>query len=261
MPSDFDIAAKTYDADFTFSRIGKAQRCRVHQFLDKNILVKAQNLSILELNCGTGEDALFFSKKGHQVLATDVSAGMIAEAKDKSKGKNVQYEVLDINDISEERFNEKFDLIFSNFGGFNCLSPSQLESFLKRAPKLLTDNGKMVFVIMPRHCLWERFYFFLKGDRQRVKRRKSKNPIVANVEGVEVLTWYYNPREVVTLSGEHFNPVSVKPIGICIPPSYLESFFRRKNLLLALFIGLEKLFYTSFWAKYADHYIISLEKK
>ena len=36
-------------------------------FLDNN------KLNILELNCGTGEDALWFAKQGHKVLATDLS--------------------------------------------------------------------------------------------------------------------------------------------------------------------------------------------
>ena len=34
------------------------------------------NASILELNSGTGEDAVFFASKGHKVHATDISPGM-----------------------------------------------------------------------------------------------------------------------------------------------------------------------------------------
>src|SRR5690348_12142612 len=32
--------------------------------------------SILELNAGTGEDAIFFARKGHRVHATDIAGGM-----------------------------------------------------------------------------------------------------------------------------------------------------------------------------------------
>src|SRR5476649_2948821 len=32
--------------------------------------------NILELNSGTGEDALFFAQQGHKVHATDISTGM-----------------------------------------------------------------------------------------------------------------------------------------------------------------------------------------
>src|ERR1700761_7217805 len=39
--------------------------------------------SILELNSGTGEDALFFAGKGHKVHATDISTGMQQELKRK----------------------------------------------------------------------------------------------------------------------------------------------------------------------------------
>ena len=57
MPNDFDIPSKNYDSVFTFSEIGKAQRQRVYHFASKYIN-PATPLDILELNCGTGEDAI-----------------------------------------------------------------------------------------------------------------------------------------------------------------------------------------------------------
>jgi len=58
MPNDFDIAAMHYDENFTFSNIGKAQRQRVFDYL-KPFLNSSKTLSILELNCGTGEGEFF----------------------------------------------------------------------------------------------------------------------------------------------------------------------------------------------------------
>ena len=49
MLNDFDVSAKNYDAVFTFSEIGKAQRNRVYHFLKKDIS-KKHTLNILELN-------------------------------------------------------------------------------------------------------------------------------------------------------------------------------------------------------------------
>src|SRR5262249_44012428 len=39
--------------------------------------------SILELNCGTGEDALHLARRGARVLATDISATMVQVAREK----------------------------------------------------------------------------------------------------------------------------------------------------------------------------------
>ena len=71
----FDALAATYDKDFTFTVVGKAQRQQVYDHIDAIISVP-KALDILELNCGTGEDALYFASKGHQITATDISADL-----------------------------------------------------------------------------------------------------------------------------------------------------------------------------------------
>ncbi len=260
MPSDFDESANNYDTVFTYSEIGKAQRKRVYHFLKEDILTNS-NLNILELNCGTGEDARYFFEKGHRVLATDISSEMIKVAKEKHQNPNIRFQEKDITKITSETFSEKFDLIFSNFGGLNCLSPQELEKFISVSYSLLNPNGKMALVIMPKFCLWERFYFILKGKFKKAKRRNTNDAVLVNVEGVKVSTWYYNPKEVVSLTSNHYKTIAIKPIGLKIPPSYLESFFLNKKGLLKMLIWAEKLYSNQFWSKYSDHYLIVLEKK
>lgn len=257
MDNYFDIHAQNYDDAFTFSSIGRAQRQRVHLFLSE--LLKDNNLNILELNCGTGEDANYLTNKGHNVLATDISSEMIAKAKDKYP--TINFQTLDITAISSEVTNEKFDVIFSNFGGLNCLSKGQLGDFLGASQTLLKTNGKAILVLMPKKTFWERLYFMLKLQPKKAFRRNTEKAITANVEGVEIPTWYYNPKEVITLAKESLKPISLKPIGITIPPSYLESFFLKRKIALNFLIKIESWLSSSFWAKYADHYLIAFSKK
>ena len=258
MPNDFDKAAKNYDTTFTYSEIGKAQRGRVYHFLKQEINGKS-NLNILELNCGTGEDAIYLSNLGHRVIATDISSEMIAKAK--KKNPSIQFLQQDITTITSETFSEKFDLIFSNFGGLNCLSKEQLKSLIDTSETLLKKNGKLIFVIMPKRCLWERFYFFIKGNFKKMKRRKSKKAVLANVDGIDVATRYFNPSELKELANKKYTLSVLKPIGISIPPSYLEPYFVSKKNFLKLLIHLENWLSSSFWSKYADHYLISFQKK
>ena len=260
MSNDFDNHAKNYDATFTYSAIGKAQRNRVYHFLNKSIRNKSE-LNILEINCGTGEDAKYLTEKGHRVLATDVSSEMIKVAKEKHQNPKLKFQVVDITKITLDTFSEKFDLIFSNFGGLNCLSKLELESFLKKSESLLNPNGKLALVLMPKNCLWERFYFSLKGDFKKARRRNINKKLLANVEGIEVPTWYYNPNDLESLISDKFKKTLLRPIGIKIPPSYLEPFFSNKKWFLKLLIWAEKLYPYSIWAKYADHYLIIFEKK
>lgn len=257
MPDDFDVSAKNYDKVFTFTNIGKAQRKQVHKFINKTIC-QNKKLSILELNCGTGEDAIYFSKKGHKVLATDISEEMIKVAK--SKNNNICFLQQDINTITSKIFTEKFDLIFSNFGGLNCLSNSQFELFLQKSVTLLKPNGKLIMVVMPKHCLWEFIYFSIKGKFKKANRRNTNSVVIANVNGEKVSTWYHNPKEIVSLTEKLYVLDMIKPIGISIPPSYLESSFLSKKPFINILTTIEKLLSNKFWAKYADHYLIEFTK-
>ncbi|WP_298419111.1 class I SAM-dependent methyltransferase [uncultured Kordia sp.] len=259
MHSDFDIAASQYDSIFTYSNIGKAQRKLVFKYINP-IIKQEKKRSILELNCGTGADAIEFAKLNHDVIATDISSGMIEKAKAKAHPENVTFKVQDINTITKDTFNKKFDFIFSDFGGLNCLSKKQLTTFLETSTGLLNPKGKLVMIIMPKHCLWERLYFNLKGDRIKANRRNTNKSVIANVDGVGVETWYFNPKEIIELAPSNYTKGLIKPIGLTIPPSYLENSFLAKTPFLSIFKGLDSILTHSSLAKYADHFLIELQK-
>ncbi|MCG2610856.1 class I SAM-dependent methyltransferase [Flavobacterium sp. SM15] len=259
MNASFDIAAQNYDVTFTHSVIGKLQRDLVYGHLS-NIL-KKESKTILEINCGTGEDAIWMAKQDFSVIATDISSEMISVAKNKSNLKNLSFQQADINNLSEVFPNSKFELIFSNFGGLNCLTKTELAAFFKSATELLTENGRLILVVMPKNTLWEQLYFLLKGNLKNAFRRK-KEAVIANVDGENVKTYYYNPKELVTLSCDLFRLNQVKPIGFFIPPSYLEPFFKNKPNWVSVLNRLENLIKNqSFLAQYSDHYLIELQKK
>ena len=260
MHNDFDVAATQYDHVFTFSKIGIAQRHLVFKYLAPTINT-SKKLAILELNCGTGEDAIQLANLGHHVIATDISENMLRVAKNKTYPKNLTFKVQDINLITEHTFNNTFDLIFSNFGGLNCLSKSQLDLFFKQSVNLLKPNGKLILVIMPKNCLWELIYFSLKGNFKKAKRRNTSKSVVANLGDSQVSTWYYNPGQIVSLSKKLYIEELIKPIGLFIPPSYLETSLLTKKPMFNILIKFEQLFNASLLSKYADHFLIQLTKR
>ncbi len=256
----FDKAAANYDNSFTHTVIGKLQRKSVYAILSE-ILKQNTPENILEINCGTGEDAIWLAHQNFKVTATDISEEMIAVAKSKTNLENLNFMVADINKLKHPFNDEKFDLVFSNFGGLNCLSKQELQSFFKNSSRLLTENGILFLVIMPQNTLWEQFYFLAKADFKNIFRRK-KTTILANVDGEKVPTFYHNPKEAVTLAAADFEVMSIKPIGFFVPPSYLESFFKNKPQLVSLLEKLEaKIKNCSWLAKYADHYCIVFQKR
>src|ERR1700733_12870674 len=70
----FDALAEGYDGQFTRTRIGSAMRAAVWARCAARF---RPGFRILEMNCGTGEDARWLAGQGMRVVATDISARMI----------------------------------------------------------------------------------------------------------------------------------------------------------------------------------------
>jgi ubiquinone/menaquinone biosynthesis C-methylase UbiE len=257
----FDDYALSYDSDFTHSSVGMLQRKRVWNYLEKNISPESFP-EVLELNCGTGEDALWFSKKGFNVTATDLSQEMIAVAKEKMRQSNATVFQSDIQSIHQKTGTKKFNLIFSDFGGLNCLSPEELKEVSTKFSQLLSSGGRMIFVVMGRNCKWEQFYFKRKNDLENAFRRKSIKPVEAVIFEQKFSTWYYSPNEMKELFAKEFNVNKFKPIGIALPPSYMNNYFRKHPTRLKLLNATEKILgnFSSLSDK-ADHYIIDFTLK
>jgi len=255
----FDNAATDYDDVFSRSRIGLAQRSRVWHFMKPELDTKAP-LNILELNCGTGEDALFFARHGHMVSATDISEAMLKIARSKDVTYAINFFQIDLNNIDQYEHKAPYDLIFSNFGGINCINEESLRRLLQRVAHLLSPGGTMVAVIMPSFCLWETFYFLLRMKLGEAFRRKKM--AVASVSGTLVETWYYTPRKLRKLLPDNLKIINVRPVGFFIPPSYLESFIARNLSFFNVLVKLEWMLGNFQWqAALSDHCLIKLEKQ
>jgi ubiquinone/menaquinone biosynthesis C-methylase UbiE len=262
MAAPFDHIATSYDSQFTRSAIGQLQRKRVWSYLEK-ITPELNGLEILELNCGTGEDALLFSEKGFNIVATDVSEEMLKVTMQKAQQYSMQNKIssqyLDLDSFDDTLFDKKFDLVFSNFGGLNCINPEAMQKLLAKIPSILSPGGRFVAVVMPKFCLWETNYFLMKLRFLRAFRRMTRKEVMADLQGTQMKTWYYTPSQIKKWSKHAFRHVTTKPVGFAIPPSYFETFFsRKKGLLLQLNRMEQALDRFSFLGSMADHFLIDL---
>lgn len=261
----FDSIASGYDLTFTHTEIGKRQRAAVHSVLDK-ILSDPKIKHVLELNCGTGEDAIFFAQKGLQVLATDISPEMVRVAALKAEQKGVSHllrtQVVAFQELHQVENLPRYDLVFSNFGGLNCLPPEDFPDFVNNMERLLNPGGLFVAVVMPRFCLWETLYFLVKGNFRQAFRRVSREPVSARLDdSTSVKTWYYSPKDMKTYF-KNRELTDIRPIGLFIPPSYLEPFFKNRIRFLDRLANLERStarFRTL--GGMADHFLVVLDKK
>lgn len=218
--------------------------------------------SILDINAGTGIDAVYFAQRGHSVYAIDIAEGMVNEIRKKIA-------VLKLEDriTAEQRsFTEaralaprQFDHIFSNFGGLNCVS--DLVSVAEQLKTLLEPNGYVTLVVMPPVCPWELLHV-LQGKWNLATRRLHRKGIIAHIEGHYFTTYYHSVERVVKSFGKDFKVVKVRGVASFSPPPYMEQFPKKFPRLYSFLQACDERFsvYPPF-NRWADQCIITLQLK
>lgn len=262
-PQTFDPLAPTYDADFTHTQIAAYLRQRVHSRLDQYF---QSGDHILELGCGTGEDALYLAERGIHVLATDSSAGMLTVAREKTAGNPlVQVERLDLTNLVGTRFcastnQQSFDGVFSNFGPLNCLSDwKPLAHWLT---EYIKPGSVAAFGIMTPFCLWEIGWHSLHGNFKTAFRRfrkKATFQAAANAQSIPI--HYPTIRRLTQDFAPWFRQTHVEGLGIFLPPSDAYGVIEKRPRLFQTLMKLEQRFeHSPKLALFADHYWIEFER-
>ncbi len=258
----FDAYAEGYDSAFTQTHIGRLQRQQVWQALQSYL---TSPKDILEVNCGTGVDAIQLAQAGHRVLATDLSEKMIEVARAKmlqlDQSIKLRFETSDFLELPTTVGHKKFDCVFSNFGGLNCINTADTMEFSRICYDLLRPGGMLFLIYMSKDCTWERFYFSYQKNKEKANRRKTNGPVTSLVEGHPVSVWYYSTTELETLYSKYFKMVDQFPVGLFVPPSYLEPLFTKRKFLLQALGGMDRLLRFKAWADYGDHVGIVLQRR
>jgi ubiquinone/menaquinone biosynthesis C-methylase UbiE len=260
----FDMMAAQYDESFTHSKIGRLQRKRVWHYLHPLLKANGDALEILEINCGTGKDALKLAALGHNVVATDASPLMIEKAKEKlgnydTSSGALQFMTCAFNDLGNKLEAKRFDLVFSNFGGLNCINRKELEQLASGLSALVKPGGHVFLVLMPPFCLWEMFHFIARAKLKTAFRR-VRGVASFTTGGQTMKVYYYRPNSIKKMFGETFVDFEKHPVGLWIPPSYLEERFINKPEKLERLFKREEKFSPAMFSSFADHYCVILKK-
>jgi len=253
----FSNQSSIFDAFYSPSPIVQYKRMRVRRLLSKYLKDESK---VLELNSGTGEDALWLASQKHTVLSTDLSEGMLNTQKEKILNSDysgrISTKALSFLDL--HTLEGSFDAIFSNFGGLNCTS--HLDKVLKEWDRLLKPNGLLVLTIMPPNCLWE-WLFALKFNFKLAFRRKKKGGTLAHLEGEYFQTYYYTPtfiQEKLPL----FQTEALEALCLSVPPEFLrDRFLPYPRILNTLIQFEEKIKSLPILRSIGDYYILVLRKK
>jgi ubiquinone/menaquinone biosynthesis C-methylase UbiE len=255
----FSRQSAVFDEIYSSNAIINYKRARVR---DHVLQYLKPGSRILELNSGTGEDALFFAKQGHYVHATDISTGMqnILEQKSAPYRDRISFETCSFTQLSQLNQKGPYDHIFSNFGGLNCTG--ELGKVLLSFDTLLKPGGKVTLVIITPFCLWETLLIFKGKFKTALRRLFSSKGRLAHVEGAYFKCFYYNNSFVINTLQNSFKALKIEGLCTIVPPSYIEGFAEKHPKTYKFLQNKEdKLKSTWPWKYIGDYFIISLQKK
>jgi SAM-dependent methyltransferase len=254
----FDQFAHDYDEHFG-GILGRLFRRAVWRWLDAAFQPGEQ---VLELSCGTGEDALHLAEQGVRIFATDPSAGMLEVARKKilaERGtEQIQLRRLAIEqlDTLKEEFREGFSGAFSNFGGLNFVA--DLRAAARALGALIKPGGRVVLCVVGPFVPWEWAWFLAHGHPIKAFRRLE--PGGATWRGVKV--YYPSIRRTRRAFSSHFRVVRIGGLGILVPPPYTEKWARNHARLVAQLDRWERRIET--WPLVpwlGDHYLLELMRR
>jgi SAM-dependent methyltransferase len=256
----FDAAAPVYDA--AYEGLPGIQRIRsVTSGLYLRYFPAGGRL--LEINCGTGNDAIFLARHGMNVLATDLSPGMVRETAEKTERAALR-RCIETRELSFDQLGElsgmTFDGAYSNLGGLNCTE--RLASVAADLGRLLRPGACLIATVMPSFCLWETLSSLLRFRWRQAFRRQARGGTVADLHGGRVRTYYHSPHSFRAAFGKDFEHVRTIGLAILTPP---PNFIRAYTLLGDAISLLERVddVVAGFppFASIGDHYAIVLRRK
>ena len=213
---------------------------------------------VLELNCGTGQDAIHLGRRGVRVLATDRSEAMLAVARRKVDAAGlrgtIELKQLALEDLSSLEASP-FDGSFSNFGGLNCVA--DVRRFGRSLAGLVRPRGLVVLCVMGPVVPWEWCWYLFRGQPRTAFRRLH----VGGVEWRGLRVRYPSVGTVRRALLPAFRLRCTGAVGALLPPPYVEQWATRHMRLVRWLDRVERRWESCrLLALLADHYLIELER-
>lgn len=103
----------------------------------------AEHSYILELGCGVGRDAEFFSTQAHTVIATDGSKVVIEQNRKQLADTGIKFDILDM--LDNLPYPEgTFDVVFANLS-LHYYSDADTKRIIGNIKKVLKPDGLLIF--------------------------------------------------------------------------------------------------------------------
>ena len=209
----FDAEAPGYDEGFGSNPVGLLLR---YVFQERLRALWQPGSRVLDLGCGTGDDALFLASQGVFVHAVDIAPQMIERARAKAAERGLdagqlRFELRAAEEVAGA--GSGFDGAYSGFGALNCADLAAVASGLGAA---LRPGAPVLLSLMGRHPLPALLERALTG-RGEAPRGRGR-PVVG---GVLLPVAYLTPGDARRALGGPFTWRTGFALGVLVPgPSH-----------------------------------------
>ncbi len=258
----FDALAPVYDAHF-----GGARHALMAWLRRESLTVLRETFQagsrLLDIGCGTGEEAVALAQRGDTVWVTDIAPGMVRHALRRAReagvAQRVRGLVLPAGALDALQVAEPFDGAYASFGALNC--EPDLVGWARSMARLIRPGGALVCSVINRWCLWETVWFILhRRPREAVRRwRRTWDVAVLPTDNrrTTVPVRYLTAHDIARLLGPAFRIERVRALPLLLPPPYLDDLYRRWHRFFSRLEPLERLLRDRRpWCHLGDHAVI-----
>jgi SAM-dependent methyltransferase len=219
----FEMHATSYDRVFGENPLALEMRRRTWRVFDG---LFPPGSHVLDLGCGTGDDALHLARRGVSVRAVDLAGNMLARVREKAEREGVERLVeCSVGDCASLSLGDvKYDGIYSNFGALNCVS--DVSWIARQAPGLLHSGAPLVLVLMGSLYPLELAVNLMKGRLGQAFRRWGSAP-TARVEGVDIDVHYHGLGQLRRALQSRFDLEHSEALNLFMPVPGLDHVGRR----------------------------------
>ena len=226
---------------------------------------------LLEIGCGTGEEAIALARGGRDVVATDISPAMarlaLTKARASGQGDRVTAVALPARclDALCPGADALFDGAYASFGSLNC--EPELEPVMGALARLVRPGGAFVCSVMARCCPFEIAWYLAHARPQQAFRRFrgwQQAPVAGEGMEVSVGVHYLGAGDILAACPDRtgFSLEKLMSLPLLQPPPYLDALFRRRRTLFRRLEPWERrLRERRPWRGWGDHILLVLRRR